>query len=188
MAPSFLKSLRRRSRASFRTDRSTDESSEGVISNGTGPSSGFATPSSIAHQSDPALNLQVNKDTNPAHQNGQPNGQPNVQTRPPLAPTPNTNRYSSSGMSGLGAPSVHGRQGLPTSPYAPRIHNVSENAWVRQSMADLTTERVESGCLANLLYADCPDLGIPEDAVSIRIDWRRLTTLSRWNLDCYQAG
>lgn len=127
MAPAFLKNLRRRSRASFRTDRSTDDSSEGAISNGTGPSSGLATPASTAHQSDPALDMQVSKESVSSTQNAQ-----SPVPRPPLAPVTNTKRYSSSsGMSGLGAPSAQGRPNLPVSPYAPRILNVSENAWVR---------------------------------------------------------
>lgn len=130
MAPAFLKSLRRRSRASFRTDRSTDDSSEGAFSNGTGPSSGLATPASTAHQSDPALDLQVSKEPAPSSQNAQ-----SPVLRPPLAPVANTKRHSSSsGMSGLGSPSVRGRSNLPLSPYAPMILNVSENAWVYQKM------------------------------------------------------
>lgn len=127
MAPTFFKSLRRRSRASFRTDQSTDDSSEGgANSQGTGPSSGVVTPASIAHQSDPALNLQV-KDSNGSAQ--QQNG--NGQARPPLAPVPGSNRHSVSGMSGLGAPASHGRQSLPVSQYAPRIQNAHEGIFVR---------------------------------------------------------
>ena len=126
MAPAFFKSLRRRSRASFRTDRSTDDSSEGAFSNGTGQSSGLATPASTAYQSDPALHLQVTKEsTSPSKNELSP------QSRPPLAPITNLQRQSSApGMSGLGAPSMNGKSNLPISPYAPRLLNVSENAWV----------------------------------------------------------
>lgn len=136
MAPSFLnfKELRRRSRASFRTEHSADNSSDGAVSHGTTTSSGSVTPPSIAHQSDPALNLQL-KDSNannnnaPSQAQSQPQSPQLNQARPPLPPN-NSSRYSVSGMSGLGAPSINGRQTVPVSPYAPRILNVSENAWV----------------------------------------------------------
>lgn len=123
MAPTFLslKSLRRQSRASFRTEASTDTSSDGALSHDTHdttPSSGSLTPPSM-DQSDPALHLQV-KDGNAASQN-----------RPILTPGGNSSRYSVSGMSGLGAPSSNGRSSLPVSKYAPRVQNISENAWVR---------------------------------------------------------
>lgn len=133
MAPAFFKNLRRRSRASFRTDRSTDTSSEGATSNGgTAPPSGSATPPSIAHQSDPAINLQV-KDGPNASITSTPSGQTLSQPhlRPPVTPVSASNRYSSiSGTSGPGAPSINGRQNMPLSPFAPRILNVPENAWV----------------------------------------------------------
>lgn len=127
MAPSFLKfkELRRRSRASFRTEHSTDASSDGAVSHGTTPSSGSLTPPSIAHQSDPALNLQIKHPSS-----SQKNGLPPVPRRI-LAPGLNTNRRSVSGMSGYGSPPMNGRQSMPLSPYAPRVHNVSDNAWVR---------------------------------------------------------
>ncbi|KAI1030516.1 hypothetical protein LB503_012188, partial [Fusarium chuoi] len=54
------------------------------------------------------------------------------QLRPPLSS--NSNRNSVSGMSGLGAPSINGRQTLPVSPYAPRVINITENAWVYQKV------------------------------------------------------
>ncbi|KAJ1325566.1 putative peptidase family [Microdochium nivale] len=130
MAPSFLnfKELRRRSMASFRTDRSTDTSSNdehGSHDTGT-PTTGSLTPPSIAAHSDPALNLQV-KD----------------QQVPPVPPVPSTrpaptgspsSRNSMTGMTGLGPPSIKGRGSLPISQYAPRISNVPENAWVSQKV------------------------------------------------------
>ncbi|KAK0648796.1 putative peptidase family-domain-containing protein [Cercophora newfieldiana] len=125
MAPSFLnfKDLRRRSRASFRTDRSTDASSE--ASQGTTPTTGSLTPPSIAQQSDPALHLQV-KDQPP----------PVPQTRPQLAGNTNgANRYSVSGMAGLGSPVQVGRgPALPVSQYSPRITNVPDNSWAYQKV------------------------------------------------------
>lgn len=119
MAPSFLnlKELRRRSRASFRTDRSTDSKSDS--SKTTTPTSGSLTPPSIAQQSDPALHLQL-KDEAPI-------------PRPQLHPYPNggSNRYSVSGMVGLGSPVPCGKgPSLPVSQYSPRITNVPDNSWV----------------------------------------------------------
>ncbi|KAK3941195.1 putative peptidase family-domain-containing protein [Diplogelasinospora grovesii] len=129
MAPSFLniKNLRRRSRASFRTERSTDTSSD--ASQGTTPTSGSVTPPSIAQQSDPALNLQL-KD-----QLQSPPPVPN--TRPPLQSQINgtANRLSVSGMAGLGSPVQSGRgPSLPVSQYSPRITSVPDNSWVYQKI------------------------------------------------------
>lgn len=127
MAPSFLnfKELRRRSRASFRTERSTDSSSDSA-SNQPTPTSGSLTPPSIAAQSDPALNLQL-KDQQ------QQSPPATAIPRPNPHPYPNgaTNRYSVSGMVGLGSP-VPGGKGpsLPVSQYSPQITNVADNSWV----------------------------------------------------------
>jgi hypothetical protein len=128
MAPSFLKfkELRRRSRASFRADQPSDQSHEQSTdasndeSQGTTPTSGSITPPSIRGESDPALHLQLK-------------GSNGVQPRPPLQAVSNTNRFSVSGMSGLGSP-VPAQSALPVSQYAPRIANVKENAWVYQKV------------------------------------------------------
>ncbi|AEO60225.1 hypothetical protein MYCTH_2309250 [Thermothelomyces thermophilus ATCC 42464] len=130
MPPSFLslKELRRRSRASFKTERSTDESSE--ASNHTTPTNGSLTPPSIGAESDPALNLQF-KD--------QPQSQsapPTAVARPQPHPLPNaSNRFSVSGMIGLGSPVPAGRgPSLPISHYSPRISNVADGSWVYQKV------------------------------------------------------
>ena len=120
MAPSFLnfKEFRRRSRASFRTDRSTDTSSNSdQQSHGTSGTTGSITPPSVGAQSDSALNLPRDQ-------------APPVPPRPPVQPFSN-NRYSVSGMTGLGSPILNGRTSLPVSQYAPRISNLTENVWVR---------------------------------------------------------
>src|SRR3569833_980705 len=122
MAPSFLKfkELRRRSRASFRAEESTDTSSEESRSHGHTPTSGSLTPPSLAHQSDTALNLQLK-------------GSPGA-VRPPLQPNANGNpskRYSVPGMAGLGSPMAGGRSSsFPVSQYSPRITNINDNSWV----------------------------------------------------------
>ncbi|KAG6031203.1 hypothetical protein E4U19_008161 [Claviceps sp. Clav32 group G5] len=119
MAPSFLKQLRRRSRASFRTDTSTDASSDGTNSQGTSPSSGSVTPPSVGHQSDPALDFQIKS-------SGSLRKIPKrtvSQSRPALSSVcsnSSNSRTSVSGMSGLGAPPVSGRDTASLSQYAPR--------------------------------------------------------------------
>ncbi|KAI1406297.1 putative peptidase family-domain-containing protein [Hypoxylon fuscum] len=126
MAPSFLnfKELRRRSRASFRTERSNDTSSyDDHHSQNTTPTNGSITPPSVSAQSDPALNAQL-KD--------QLLAPPVPGNRP--SPQPNSNRYSVSGMTGLGSPALNGKSSLPVSQYAPRIANIGENTWVSQKI------------------------------------------------------
>ncbi|WQF78377.1 Putative jacalin-like lectin domain-containing protein [Colletotrichum destructivum] len=124
MAPSILnfRALRRRSKSSFKTDRSnTDVSSDASNATTPTPTSGASTPPSIAQNSDPSLNLQL-KDSN------------HPQARPPLQAVPNSHRQSVSGMTGLGSPVINGKSTLPVSPYAPRIANITENAWVYQKV------------------------------------------------------
>lgn len=131
MAPSFLnfKELRRRSRASFRTDQSSNDNSSNDnddVSHGTAPTTGSITPASLAGQSDPALNLQVKDQVPPPP--------PVPQNRPPSQAPPGSKRYSMSGMTGLGSPTVtiNGQnKSFAVSHYAPRITNVTENSWVR---------------------------------------------------------
>ncbi|KAL2263118.1 hypothetical protein VTK26DRAFT_8139 [Humicola hyalothermophila] len=130
MAPSFLnfKELRRRSKASFRTEQSTDSSSDS--SNQTTPTSGSLTPPSIAAQSDPALNLQLKDHAQPPHATAIP--------RPHPHPYPNgaSNRHSVAGTVGLGSPVPPGGKGpsLPTSQYSPQITNVPDNSWAYQKV------------------------------------------------------
>lgn len=129
MAPSYLsiKSLRRRSKASFKTEKS-DKSSD--ASPNRTPTSGSLTPPSAApsvnNQSDTALHQQLQKSIDEA---GVP---PIPGMRPPLrAATNNSNRFSVGGMTGLGSPAARGPQPqLPVSPYAPQIENVRHGAWV----------------------------------------------------------
>lgn len=141
MAPSLLtlKSIRRRSKASFKTEKSATDANDtsSDASNGRTPTSGSLTPPSIvpsvAGQSDPALNHQLSREK----LNGDlltPPVPPIPQFRPPLRSATNgSNRNSVSGMTGLGSPSMGGRgpyPQLPVSPYAPQIDNVRHGAWV----------------------------------------------------------
>ncbi|KAH6677527.1 zinc metallo protein-like proteinase [Halenospora varia] len=152
MAPSFLKDIRRRSKTSFRTDRSTDSS------NGTTHS---APPTnSIGNKSSSTLSSLYGGSTPPSLPNSQSasnlqnlsNGQP-LPSRPTVS---TSNRYSVSGMSGLGSPSAN--SSLPTSPYAPRILSISDNTWVYQkvlsiygTIADPATQALEGNLTVSRL-------------------------------------
>ncbi|KAG5951124.1 hypothetical protein E4U53_003726 [Claviceps sorghi] len=129
MAPAFLKQLRRRSRVSFRTDNSTDASSDGTNSQHTLPSSGSITPPSVGHRSDPALDLQMQ-----SSDSSQKAPKRTIsKSRPALSSVCSNSKRSVSGTSGLGAP-VNGRGTTSLSQYAPRVHNISENSWVFQKV------------------------------------------------------
>ncbi|KAG5983870.1 hypothetical protein E4U55_006855 [Claviceps digitariae] len=130
MAPAFLKQLRRRSRASFRTDNSTDASSDGTNSHGTSPSSGSVTPPSVGHRSDPALDLQL-QSSDSLRKN--PKRAVSL-SRPALSSVCSNSRHSVSGITGLGAPPANGRGTVSLSQYAPRVQNISENSWVYQKV------------------------------------------------------
>jgi hypothetical protein len=126
MAPSFLKDLRRRSRASFRTDKSTESSngSSGMVPTTKSTSTlnstyGSQTPPSALQSSSSSSNLYKDQITPP----------PPVPVRPQIS-TSSSKRYST-GMYGLGSPSsANGNATLPTSPYAPRTTSIHDGAWV----------------------------------------------------------
>jgi hypothetical protein len=126
MAPSFLKDLRRRSRASFRTDKSTESSNGSSATVPTTKSTstlnstyGSQTPPSALQSSSSYSNL-FKEQTNQALP---------VPVRPQIS-TSSSKRYST-GMYGLGSPSsTNGNATLPTSPYAPRITSIHDGAWV----------------------------------------------------------
>ena len=132
MAPSFLKDIRRRSKSSFRTSKSTDSSFGGNGSNGStaATNKSSSTLSSIyggSSPSTPALTTSMSAG-NLQKLNG------DIPPVPPLRPSPNAttnNRYSVQsvpGMSGLGSPSQ--KSTLPASQFAPRILSISDNTWV----------------------------------------------------------
>ncbi|KAJ3495065.1 hypothetical protein NLG97_g3658 [Lecanicillium saksenae] len=163
MAPRFFKELRRRSRASFRTEVSTDTSSDGAVSHGTAPSSGSVTPPSIAHQSDPALNLQLKDSSEQLTQ---------IPSRPTFPGNgSNASRYSAqsvSGMSGLGSPRLGAKSNIPLSKYAPRIHNINENSWVYQktillygTIGDTSTVPIDGTITVSRLDDDIPPISWP---------------------------
>ncbi|KAL3426185.1 zinc metalloproteinase [Phlyctema vagabunda] len=125
MAPAFLKDIRRRSKASFRREQSTDSSNGNPNGSPSIPAakssstlnSGSNTPPTLT-TSNSSSNLQVL---------GEKLGRPTVSTAA-------SNRYSVSGMAGLGFPSPNSKTTLPTSLYAPRIVSISDNTWVYQKV------------------------------------------------------
>ncbi|KAI3319904.1 putative peptidase family-domain-containing protein [Xylariaceae sp. AK1471] len=129
MAPRFnLKQIRRRSLASFRTERterSTDTSSnDDPSSNQEQSSVGSITPPSLANESDPALPAQIP-----------------IETRRP--PEPNSNRYSVAESIASEAPPTKDQQGQshnqqPLSPYAPQVTNIRHGTTVYQKVLLVT--------------------------------------------------
>ncbi|TAQ87359.1 hypothetical protein B7494_g4338 [Chlorociboria aeruginascens] len=116
MAPSFLKDIRRRSKASFRSSDSNTNSSTPTTKSSSTLSSNTDGTAPVLGSSSSASNLPTL--ANPSMP---------PQTRPAMSPS---NRHSVSGLSGLGSPSP--KSTLPTSPYAPRILSISDNTWVYQ--------------------------------------------------------
>ncbi|KAF2971936.1 hypothetical protein GQX73_g1525 [Xylaria multiplex] len=121
-----LKQIRRRSLASFRTNRSTDTSSNDEPSNSSQELSsvGSITPPSLADESDPALHAQI-----PA------------MLRPPLEST--NNRFSIAESVASEPRSTKDLQEQlqshqPLSQYAPRVTNIREKSTVYQKVLLVT--------------------------------------------------
>ncbi|CAI4214617.1 unnamed protein product [Parascedosporium putredinis] len=159
MAPSLFKfrELRRRSRASFRTDVSTDTASDAGGSNGTAPTTGSLTPPSVSSSSDPSLSVpDLSKESLAV-------------PRPPLsAPQPGSCRNSVSGMSGLGYPPLNKKPSAPLSQYAPRVSNIGENAWVYQkvillhgTIGDPATQSIDGTVSSSRLDDAFPQINWP---------------------------
>ncbi|KAI0397497.1 putative peptidase family-domain-containing protein [Xylariaceae sp. FL0594] len=133
MAPKFsLKDLRRISRTSFRTNRSTETSSNDEQTSSQEVSSvGSITPPSISNESDPALHIQI-----PA------------ETRTPPDSNTNSKRYSlaesfadsvASDLHSTKREQVHQNEQKPGDqerplPYAPRITNIRNRATVHEKL------------------------------------------------------
>ncbi|KAI9892582.1 MAG: hypothetical protein M1814_001275 [Vezdaea aestivalis] len=120
MVSGFLRDLRRRSLASFKTDKSSSDSYPGDHVTTTQSSStlsssyGSTTPPSTvpAQRSSPSLLLSSDSNAPPV----------------PLRPKSQYNRYS---IMGSANPSPNGLV-RPSSPYAPRILSITDNTWVHQ--------------------------------------------------------
>ncbi|KFY34011.1 hypothetical protein V494_07137 [Pseudogymnoascus sp. VKM F-4513 (FW-928)] len=162
MAPSFLKDLRRRSKASFRTEKSTDSSN---LSNGTVPTSKSSSTlgSAVGSQTPPDPMLASYSDFQ-----SQKSPLPSIRPQASASPSPNPGRRngSVSGMAGLGSPNVH--SALPVSPYAPRIHSISDGAWVNQkvllvhgTVGDAEAQAVEGNISLSRLDDDFPAINWP---------------------------
>jgi hypothetical protein len=137
MAPSFLKELRRRSRASFRTAGSTDSSTR---SNETVPTTkssstlnstyGSQTPPSDLHNPSPSSTSQVQALLPP----------PAASQQPQLASSPSVKRFSVSGMSGSGSQGT-ANSAFPVSPFSPRITSINDGAWVCKPCSQIRLKR-----------------------------------------------
>ncbi|KAI1735133.1 metallopeptidase [Xylaria scruposa] len=127
MTPRFnFKQIRRRSLASFRTNRSTDTSSNDEPSSSSQELSsvGSITPPSLAEESEPALHTQIP-----------------VVTRPPLEP--NSNRYSIAESVSSGSRSTKDPQDQPQhhpvlSQYAPQVTSIQNKSTVYQKVLLVT--------------------------------------------------
>lgn len=167
MAPGFLKDIRRRSRSSFKTDKSgtpdhhenvpripqTHSNSASSVGLGNGsqtPPNAFESTSNAQHESNGASI-----------------------TRPQIV-TSGNHRHSVSGMSGLGSPTQ--TMSIPTSQYAPRILSIQDNTWVGQ-------KPLPSYCLNVNNFA-----GVPKGTLGLRDHRRSSTTSSRRYPDGVQAG
>jgi hypothetical protein len=87
---------------------------------------------------------------------------PIPQNRPALN---NTNkRYSVSGMTGLGSPTVNGKnKSLAVSHYSPRITNITENTWVWNTfLLDLRETVTRLGYVCSLRH-HCGTLLLPTE-------------------------
>ncbi|OJJ51603.1 hypothetical protein ASPZODRAFT_54679 [Penicilliopsis zonata CBS 506.65] len=141
----FFKDLRRRSRASFRTNKSSETASHnGEMTSGKSSStlesssrSSITPPSSIRpNLSSPNLPSLNTFNINGGSPNGNgSNGPPVLVTpRPGLSPISPSQRSSTYGGSSNLSVNATIRSPTPTSPYAPRIISVSENSWVHQKV------------------------------------------------------
>ncbi|PVI03292.1 hypothetical protein DM02DRAFT_260831 [Periconia macrospinosa] len=134
--PSFLSSLKRKSKLNVKSD----EARQSALSNGhtSEHKKGLARPKSSSTLDSSAV--ASNSASTPAtsttsadvsvHQNGNKNGAPPLPTTRPPRPGPNpTKRYSMNGLS-----SSNGQHSAPVSPLAPRILSISDNSWVHQQL------------------------------------------------------
>ncbi|TKA71644.1 hypothetical protein B0A49_05324 [Cryomyces minteri] len=132
--PSFLKDLRRRSKASFKTDTtfSSSNGSHESSTNGTVPASvSSSTVDSALGPSSPEkpFNNKNRSSSNPSLGTAQGNDPPPPQPRLSIV-TSQSSRYSAIGMS----PATGTPKPLSTSPLAPRVLSISDNSWVHQKV------------------------------------------------------
>ncbi|MCJ1249415.1 hypothetical protein MMC30_006639 [Trapelia coarctata] len=126
----FFKELRRRSKASFKTEKSSNDSDG---SNGSGPKTkSSSTLDSLFDASTSPSSLQPSLSNLVISKNGE-NSMP-----PPSRPSASNNSSNSNkrySMTGLSSPTNGSPTNkLPSSPYAPRVLSISENSWVHQKV------------------------------------------------------
>ncbi|KAI9676914.1 MAG: hypothetical protein M1817_006753 [Caeruleum heppii] len=118
-----LKQLRRRSTASYNTDKSSSDSNSGTIPPTKSSSTlGSSTPPSAFPSASSSSNLQSYLGQGPP-----------LPARPQPNSVPPTNRYS---ITSLSSPSINGssKPSSLASPYAPRVLSVTDNSWVHQKI------------------------------------------------------
>lgn len=133
MAPAFLRELRRRSKASIKSQRSTDRvgeqystDSSSNASQGTVPTTGSVTPPSH-HGSDTALDIHL-KDNNSQSSNTAPTARPSPQ--PIVNTNTSSNRNSVASLAGWSSHTTNGKTSVVVSPYAPRVVNCADGTYV----------------------------------------------------------
>ncbi|KAF7114077.1 hypothetical protein CNMCM5793_007057 [Aspergillus hiratsukae] len=138
----FFKPLRRRSKASFHTSKSNDSKFNESQSNGdmtSGKSSSTLDTSSYSSVTPPSsIKPNASSPNLPAltEVNSNVNGTSTPITVPPqrptLAPVPSSQRNSMIAGSIMSINSA--RSPSPSSPYAPRVISIADNAWVHQKV------------------------------------------------------
>ncbi|KAK4989073.1 hypothetical protein LTR66_007149, partial [Elasticomyces elasticus] len=135
--PSFLKDLRRRSKASVKTE-TTNSSSNGSTDDSSGPTPQNRSSSTLSSffggQASPPATLAPAKSRSSSNLPGMANGAPLVLSRRNSAARPHSTRYSI--VSSPTSP-MNGTQQKPvssSSPLAPRVLSVSDNSWVHQKV------------------------------------------------------
>ncbi|CRG85942.1 hypothetical protein PISL3812_02945 [Talaromyces islandicus] len=130
----IFRELRRRSKASFRTNTSGDSKSNDDMTSGQSSSTletaySSSTPPSSLKPTLSTANLQTLSETASGSETL-------MQSPPPQRPVPITSQSNrNSCYAGISSPTNSSiRSPAPTSPYAPRIISVSDNSWVHQKV------------------------------------------------------
>ncbi|SMR63440.1 unnamed protein product [Zymoseptoria tritici ST99CH_3D1] len=149
--PSFLKdlSLRRRSKASFKTENGSSSNSENGSVMDQQPGSSAQSSTNLSLKPSPPTTTSLSSQRSQSHNNlASLNG--SVKGGPPVPPRPGMSGASSSRYSINGMPAQIGdRQAPATSPLAPRVLSISDGSWVHQKVL--------------LIFGQCADPANPVD-------------------------
>ncbi|KAL4885141.1 putative peptidase family-domain-containing protein [Aspergillus karnatakaensis] len=138
----LFKNLRSRSRSSFRSTSRSTEKSNGIQSNGdvtSGKSSSTIDSASYSSATPPSsIKPNISNSHLPSlnGSNGSSNGTSSPLPVPQQRPPPTVSPSQRNSYFGGSSPSINGatRSPAPSSPYAPRIVSITENAWVHQKV------------------------------------------------------